>query len=159
MVRGHRYGLKCGCCKYSVIVDEGIGMLYYPEQLLGTSGRFAKPLLLDIINLHKDTDEERIREKVKELIEAGANLQDNYGHALYMCSEYNKLYNHFYFQLDNYIPDYKCQCGIRLKRCYAKGNLGQVHIFDFKKRKMDWRCPECGSDDLQYDVNNMIDWD
>jgi len=173
-VMGEAYSIKCSSCDYGLWVTEGIGMMYSPNAVFygrcddpsqNWSIAFPdgyckndKPLLLSLVK------SKTIKEKAFELLTNGAHPDNDYGHELFVCPKCMRLSNRFHFKLispsENFEPDYKCsKCRVSLNRVIAKqGKNGCYKLTQRNKQRVDWKCPDCGGDQLISGVDYIL-WD
>jgi hypothetical protein len=169
---GQQYELKCAACAYGIQVTAGIGMMYSPHAVFygrcGDPGqnwslafpdgycKDGKPLLLSLV------ESQRIKDAAFGLMSRGATPDDEYGHELYACPNCKRLANRFYSKLtstiDQYEPDYHCSnCRTQLRRLeLEQGHDDQIEIVDRNHRKVHWKCPECGCENLIYRADGYL---
>lgn len=157
---GEGYSFKCSSCGYGIEVIEGIGMMYSPHAVFYGRGENGEPLLSSLVK------SEIIKKKAFDLLAAGAQPDDNYGHELYMCPKCMRFSNRFYFKLrsatEDYEPDYKCSsCKTSLKRVMRGYDGNGCLMIEYRNhRKADWKCPKCNGKELEEDQDYIITlWD
>lgn len=101
---GDIVSVQCSECGFQKNFFLGIGMSYYPDNVLDDS---QDGLMRDII------PSKSLREKVNRLVSNGSELESDYQQALYKCSHCDRLTERFRFSLKNpdgtiFIPSYRC---------------------------------------------------
>lgn len=145
---GTEYSVLCKGCGYHQKFIIGIGMLYYPENLLDFDSEFA---LLPLLIRSK-----KVLNRVRELTyEENIKVVDGYGHKIYRCPKCGKFYNRFHLKLEyadgDYEIKYKCtKCKKELELIsndFEDENIIERKEIDLSK----YPCPECGKYELVED--------
>jgi superfamily II helicase len=138
--------------------NTGIGMIYSPENVF-KGYEDEKPLLFSLVKSKK------IQREVSESLNNGFAPSDGYGHEVYLCMHCMNFFSRFHFKLakgnEVYEPRYLCsKCRKELIKKELVVRKGQYKVVDCQKKKVEWKCRVCGSDELVMDLSvGILMWD
>ncbi|GEL07916.1 hypothetical protein [Salisediminibacterium halotolerans] len=134
---------RCSECAFEDTVYVGVGMMYYPENVLNDR---EGGMMKDIIR------SKSLREKVKKLVSEGYELESGYEEAVYTCEHCCRMTTRFRFALKHpdgavFVPSYSC--GV------CKHQLIAADLDNFTPAK----CPICKQRTFTYDPSTYGLWD
>ncbi|MCL2722331.1 MAG: hypothetical protein FWD47_13460 [Treponema sp.] len=158
---GKKYGIKCGKCDFSFLVNIGHGMR--DSSFFEIDENTGKPAFHNYIRSKKTLSE------IEHVCGIWTDIQEDYsvyekrtewhghGSAQYICKKCGRLHNKFFFALTGsggkYQPTYNCSS--------CKGKVALVELIVSKsgvvtiksEQQIKWVCPKCKNDKLVRDNN------